>query len=195
MHTIKRVAIMSALSIALSSAQTPNEEMLRSLRTQVVNDTAKKCRKRDFSQCYQLGMFYATGMMGIKRDAAKAAYYLSYACENGVAKACEALGDIYENGGERVRKNPQKALWFYSRSCERGEANACLDAADISYLRFKDNQKTFFYLSKACMLKSAEGCYEAGMFVEKFGERKDRAGAFYRRACKLGLNVACKKGD
>ena len=170
------------LAIACIVSNADDTALINTLMDTLSQTAMQRCKAGDMKACYSLGMLSAG------KNANQAEYPLWRACNAKVAEACYRLGMLYE------KDHPKKAYAMYRKACIEGDADACIDTADV-LAKHGNKHAALEYLSQSCKMGNAEGCYDAGLFIEKFGERKDRAGAFYRRACKLGLTEACEKSS
>lgn len=132
-------------------------------------------------------------------------------CKAGDGKSCRLASLVY---GEKYRKSREiefgKLRVEYSfRGCDLRDGISCLAIAveygdAVSYLKVLevDLEKEMEYLHKACDYNEINSCnllghrYSSESRSKKGSEKKSaqlKAKHFYKKACKLGHDVACKE--
>lgn len=76
------------------------------------------------SAAFVLGVAYALGQKGKKKDDAKAATLFRKACDGGDAQGCYNLG-VYYDGHKAVANGGAKAVALYRKACAGGDEDAC----------------------------------------------------------------------
>ncbi len=153
----------------------------------------KRCGSGEKDDCYRLGLYYAYGINGKKKNSNTAIQYLRTACRMGKQEACYEVGYLYERGADQTEKNIQAAVMFYQKACAGKVSDACMNLAML-YEEKKDSKKALSYFVKSCHLENEEGCYESAKTMKSMrGYTKEDAKKFYRKACKMGFLKACKE--
>lgn len=84
----------------------------------------KSCAGGFSEGCYNLGVIYARGMLGVTPDRAQSERCFERACSTGVAGACFAIG------ANALREDPDKvrALHYFEKACILGDLHGCVNA-------------------------------------------------------------------
>ena len=100
-----------------------------------LNELRLSCAKGEGDACYELAGAYETRQdlwgqgvrgEGVRRDDAKAAGYLRFACEAGIKKACARLAWFYETG-KGVTPDSAMAARYYHKACGLRDGDGCAD--------------------------------------------------------------------
>ena len=85
----------------------------------------RKCKKNDFTSCYNLGYAFREGQ-GAPIDLSRAKELFTKACDGLVTEACEHLGLMNERG-IGTPANADKARQVYRFGCEHGGGGCCIN--------------------------------------------------------------------
>jgi TPR repeat protein len=114
-------------------------------------------------------------------------------CDFGYADACSALGLAHVQGELGLKSDPTHGADLLEAGCERGSASGCATFAALVHDgrgRPKDAARAEGILTKACHDGSGEACGRLGGYLIERGDR-ERGLDDLRRACRLGLRLAC----
>lgn len=113
-------------------------------------------------------------------------------CRAGNHDACLSLAGgptaCVELALHREPNDPALALQLYLTACEHDVLAGCANASDP--LRATDPERARRLAARACEGNDAMGCNNLGV-IEQDTQRLDEALVAYRRACTLGLAIAC----
>ena len=159
------------------------------------------CGSLSAGECRVAGLRAQFGL-GQPQDLAGALLLFEDACERGDTFACTEAGVAHATGyGTPIK--PERAKAFYRRGCKPSQHALCRDHG-LSYLDPNSPvthvPKAMSILTEACWVGSVEGCRElaeanAGANNGKeplFGQID--AIRFYKEACRLGSQDACRAG-
>jgi TPR repeat protein len=138
-----------------------------------------------------LGMMYRTGI-GIERNYAKAAEWITKAAEQGYIEAQVSLAYMYQNG-EGVECNPIKAIEWFTKAANQGDLNAQYNLGVI-YQKGKGVEKDYNRAAEWYTKAAEQGDAEAQnrlaiMYQTGEGVNQDEVKAFewYEKAAEQGL--------
>lgn len=146
------------------------------------------------------------GGFSLPRDLEKAKTLYTKACDKKIAEACAALGTFYL-GEKGAPRDVVRASEILDGACALGSARACNAVAMLGMnepeLRtagnLETNKKVVEWLRRGCDLNHGVACANlAGATASGVGGLKaDRgaADALYDKACKLGAELGCTKGQ
>ena len=189
-------------------------EKLEALRSNEAESERGKlrqaCDKGEAGPCEDLMLIYEMGSQ-VKADPVKAGVFrgklaalYSKGCDGGNAELCAKLGELFEHapsadpgagwmkGDEEARDKTRQA---YQKGCELKHAQSCRKLAGIH--EFGDARISLRIYAETCSLKDQLSCLKAAWMYESGRPRpivKDEAKSaeFYRKACSLGAEQACK---
>ncbi|HEX4347154.1 MAG TPA: tetratricopeptide repeat protein [Vicinamibacterales bacterium] len=149
---------------------------------------AALCTKGDAKACNVVGAMFATGVHGVKLDAAQAFPYFDKACAGGYAIGCANLANAYYNGlGVTMART--KSIAVYQRACDLGAVTACVDLGVIYRDGKGDLEKNQTYAAqlfqRACNLNAPACASIASMYELGWGVSKDLvlAKTLYQKSC------------
>ncbi len=153
---------------------------------------------------YEAGL--KQGGFSLPRDLEKGKSLYTKACDRKIAEACAALGTFYL-GEKGAPRDVVRAAEILDGACALRSARACNAVAMLSMnepeLRtagnLETNKKVVEWLRRGCDLNHGVACANlAGATAAGVGGLKaDRAAAdaLYDKACKLGAELGCTKGQ
>ncbi|MCO5608676.1 hypothetical protein L7F22_062890 [Adiantum nelumboides] len=136
-----------------------------------------QARKGNAGAMFRVGLFYYSGLRGIRRDDAKALDWFLKAIEKGDTAAMEFVGEIYARG-HGVERNFTKALdWF--KSALRNKRFSAYNGIGYLYVKGLGVDKRNYTMARECFKKAAEhddpdGHYNLGvLYLQGKGVKKD----------------------
>jgi TPR repeat protein len=144
----------------------------------------KACEGKDSFACYQLGLAYAQGYLGLNADQDKATELYRQACDQDLGPACFNLAWQFLRGSGAPHDEAKGNL-LLEKSCVLGDASGCdeLDRRKPDHARF-------------CELWGAEACFNlAASITQERGEVAEVAEAIINaatRACERKHEGACR---
>ena len=105
--------------------KTPNSDskFINEIKNKGINICKSKCNDNDAENCYELGINYLSGQIGI-REINTGIDLLFKACNLESGNACYTIGTLFEDGFH-VNKNIETANTFYRFACEYGDLGGC----------------------------------------------------------------------
>jgi TPR repeat protein len=155
------------------------------------------CQNGDPAACRRVALCYDEKPCGLSQDYVKAATYYKQACDRGDAFSCSNLGVLHASG-QGVKRDLKKAFHLYQKGCDTLRENIGMSCFNLAQAYDKgqgvgqDSGKAYHYWSKSCDLDYAKGCYNLGVAHQLVGVY-DRATANFRKACGIGLQIACER--
>ncbi len=159
----------------------------------------KACAGKVEEACALLGAVLVEGGDGLEKNEARGVSLLIDGCKRDDAQAC---GNLAVLSSRKVVDDPtaeKRASWA-EKACSGKYATGCIELALLFEKglggKKRDLKQALAYQIKACDLDSAIGCNNTGQMMEKgigIAKNPERAAESYGRACKLGLEEACKK--
>ena len=103
----------------------PNSDskFINEIKNKGINICKSKCNDNDAENCYELGINYLSGQIGI-REINTGIDLLFKACNLESGNACYTIGTLFEDGFH-VNKNIETANTFYRFACEYGDLGGC----------------------------------------------------------------------
>lgn len=103
----------------------PNSDskFINEIKNKGLNFCKSKCNDNDAENCYELGINYLSGQIGI-REINTGIDLLFKACNLESGNACYTIGTLFEDGFH-VNKNIETANTFYRFACEYGDLGGC----------------------------------------------------------------------
>lgn len=144
----------------------------------------KACRGKDAIACYELGLAYAQGYLGVGRDQATATEFYRQGCEQDMGQACFNLAWQYLRGSGAPH-DEAVGQSLLEKSCTLGDASGCdeLDRRNPDPARF-------------CGLWGAEACFNLAAKVSRErGETAEAADAIVNAGmlgCRRRHQGACR---
>ncbi len=162
----------------------------------------RACDGGELPGCARLGVLYRDGT-GVERDAARAVALYTRACDGGAPLGCARLGEAYA-AGTGVDADPGRAADLFEKACA-SEMIGCFRLAELLVRDGGSADRAVELFDKACDGTLAHGdgsppvsesCFRLGeMYANGSGVDRDvyRAGSYFRRACRLGYQEACRR--
>lgn len=103
----------------------PNSDskFINEIKNKGINICKSKCNDNDAENCYELGINYLSGQIGI-REINTGIDLLFKACNLESGNECYTIGTLFEDGFH-VNKNIETASTFYRFACEYGDLGGC----------------------------------------------------------------------
>ncbi|NBI43925.1 sel1 repeat family protein [[Haemophilus] felis] len=124
-------------------------------------------QKKDRESQVNLALLYLKGN-GVKKDLAKAYWWLSEAAESGSVKALNNLALFYLEG-HYVQKNVAHSAKLFKMSAQSGSVEAMFILGQIYEQELKQPQKSFKWFKKAAEAGNSSAKYRLALMYE-FGE-------------------------
>ena len=181
-------ATFAALASAQVRAQSASANTKPLSGTPDIKTNVTLCDRGDARACNFVGALYATGLQGVKVDAAQAFTFFLKACNGGHATGCGNLANQYYNG-LGVTEDRARAVQFYQRACDLGSVPGCVDLGviyrDAKGVKVKNPTYAAQLFQRACDLSAAACASIASMYELGMGVAKDAALAkmLYQRSC------------
>lgn len=206
--------ILAKDSLAAADSTTDEEAAMRGApdsRSEVAVRAAalyrRACDGDEMTACTRLGVLYGHGR-GVERDPVRAAELHRRSCDGGAQRGCTHLGLAYETG-EGVEPDPGRAASLYEDACETEMAGchhlAVLYTKGVGVAR--DYERAVELFDDACYGTVRDGrrlpafagsCFRLGdMLANGTGVERDLydAARYFRRACALGIEEACRRSS
>ena len=146
---------------------------------------------------FNLGWLYDTGKLG-SADAVKALRWYEKAVVDGSDLAPFNIGLLYLQGENGIALQYDKAHQWFEKAAALGDSRAEHNLA-IMYLNGEgvahSDKKGVYWLEKAVAHDQPESFYILGtLYLDGHGVKKNRAKAraYFKRACREGVEAACK---
>lgn len=161
----------------------------------------KACTGKVEEACALLGAALVEGGDGLEKNEARGISLLIDGCKRDDAQAC---GNLAVLSSRKIIDDPsaEKRAGWAEKACNGKYATGCIELALLFEKglggKKRDLKQALLYQIKACDLDSAIGCNTTGEMMEKgigIAKNPERAAESYARACKLGLEEACKKAS
>jgi len=159
----------------------------------------KSCTGKVAEACAMLGAILVGGGDGLEKNVPRGVSMLIDGCQQDDFQAC---GNLAVLSSTKVIDDPtaeKRAAWA-EKACTGKYAGGCVELALLFERglggKKRDLKEALTYQIKACDLDSAIGCNNVGLMMEKglgIAKNPERAAESYARACKLGLEEACKE--
>lgn len=166
--------------VPLNDGLEENKEALRRSRGEEDDDfqiLEYQARKGNAGAMFKVGVFYYSGLRGVRRDHGKALQWFLKAVEKGDSTAMELLGEIYARG-HGVERNFTRALeWF--KAASRQKRFSAYNGIGYLYVRGQGVEKRNYtmardFFKKAAEHKDPDGHYNLGvLYLIGKGVRKD----------------------
>jgi len=122
------------------------------------------CSQGIGATCGLIGACYRDGKGDLKKNLAKAEYYLAKACENNYTKVCRDLGILYQQ-----QKKVTKAVKVYQKGCDKKGVGSCYNLGTMYFQGDgikKSLSKAKKYYQKSCEYGSKNGCIRFKKLME-----------------------------
>ncbi len=158
------------------------------------------CDKEKENGCLVLGRMYnnndylTKNQVLAKQYFSKALKYSLKNCSQSIGSACDDAAWLYDTDVLGV-KDKEKAKQFYAKACRLDSLDGCLSMAAI-YESSRDMKKAVELYRKVCERYGGMCGYLATLYQYGDGNlKKDPvlAKKYYRKACELGDEAACKE--
>ncbi|MBL9016299.1 MAG: sel1 repeat family protein [Myxococcales bacterium] len=160
-----------------------------------VDSEQKACERDDGSACVALAMRHVKGD-GVPKNVALAKQLALKACAKKTARGCTVAGLLVQATDQA---DAARVVALLEQGCALGDGSACNDLGTIwasgkpgsTGVDFTKSSKLYL---RACTLKDAVGCFNAGN-VYRLGEGAKldlkTAAVHFQRACDLGSSSGC----
>ncbi len=148
----------------------------------------KAAEQGNINSYYNLGLIYSQEEV---KDEMKAFYWFKKSAETGNPKACNSVGRSYYIGLGTCSNLTEAVRWF-EKGAELGNVVAARNLGFVynNEKVLKDNNKAFYWYTKAAEAEDSEAMYELGKMYETIKRDDYKASQWYLKAIQCGNHKA-----